>query len=254
MYIYIALCYFISLTSHFPISLNLHYVPLFCLISRERERERGLGYGRASYFGRCVSYFTGLIGRFFNRHWGNLKTWIGIVLNLFGLYKKWIMLKMYRVATGFVQENADQNASIDVQQHHTRSHVCSSVWSVVPNVFVYQMELMATSNLALAITTGRPSKVAPSALNYVLNYFSSTCNLYLLIIFQEPNFIQLYLYIYTTLHYVSSNVFTTPSLYIMYSLVSLTSSRLQIYYFFLFVLPLWNILHFYNFCPKISSI
>ncbi|GKC42433.1 hypothetical protein Tco_1060155, partial [Tanacetum coccineum] len=46
------------------------------------------------------------------------------------------------IAFADVAQIASQNVPTDAQQHRTRSHACSSVKSVVPNVCVYQMAFM----------------------------------------------------------------------------------------------------------------
>ncbi|XVF71409.1 hypothetical protein PTKIN_Ptkin12aG0034600 [Pterospermum kingtungense] len=68
-------------------------------------------------------------------------------------------------ALSFVLQIVNQDAHIDAQQHHTKSHACSSASSAVPNAYASLLVLMATSKSALATTIGRPRKEDPSALN-----------------------------------------------------------------------------------------
>ncbi|KAL7223526.1 hypothetical protein ACSBR1_025056 [Camellia fascicularis] len=70
-----------------------------------------------------------------------------------------------RDTIGFVLQIEDQDVHIDAQQHHTRSHACSSASSAAQNAFVCPLALMAINKHALATTTGRPNKMAPNALN-----------------------------------------------------------------------------------------
>ncbi|KAF1860077.1 hypothetical protein Lal_00027930 [Lupinus albus] len=54
-------------------------------------------------------------------------------------------------------QNAIHVVNIDAQKQSTGSiHACSIAQSVVPNAYVYLLELMATSKFVLAIITGRP--------------------------------------------------------------------------------------------------
>ncbi|KAF1880992.1 hypothetical protein Lal_00023022 [Lupinus albus] len=66
-------------------------------------------------------------------------------------------------STNHFPNNVGHVAHRDAQKHSTRSHACSSAKSVVPSVYVFLLELMATSKFVLAITTGRPKEEDPNA-------------------------------------------------------------------------------------------
>ncbi|CAK9144900.1 unnamed protein product, partial [Ilex paraguariensis] len=63
-----------------------------------------------------------------------------------------------RVTIGFVLQIADQDVAIVAQQHHIRSHACSSARNAAPNACAFLRALTATNKHALATTTGRPRK------------------------------------------------------------------------------------------------
>ncbi|TKY53415.1 hypothetical protein E2542_SST24945 [Spatholobus suberectus] len=54
-------------------------------------------------------------------------------------------------------------ARTDARTHSTRSRVCSSAKSAVPNACVCHLELTATRRSARATTTGRPKGEDPNA-------------------------------------------------------------------------------------------
>uniref|UniRef100_A0A803L978 Legume lectin domain-containing protein n=1 Tax=Chenopodium quinoa TaxID=63459 RepID=A0A803L978_CHEQI len=49
---------------------------------------------------------------------------------------------------------------------NTANHACFSATNAAGSAFVFHQASMATSKFALATTTGRPNRVAPSALNF----------------------------------------------------------------------------------------
>ncbi|KAL8240349.1 hypothetical protein R6Q59_013704 [Mikania micrantha] len=64
--------------------------------------------------------------------------------------------------TGFVQKIVNPDVHTDALQHHTRSHACSSVKSVVPNACACHQVFMGTNTSVPATTTGRLRKANPS--------------------------------------------------------------------------------------------
>ncbi|GFQ02889.1 protein gast1 [Phtheirospermum japonicum] len=64
----------------------------------------------------------------------------------------------------FNLKNVHQDAQIDAQRHHSRSHAWSSAKNVVQSVCVCHLAHMGTSKFALATTTGKPRKVDQNAL------------------------------------------------------------------------------------------
>jgi formate dehydrogenase assembly factor FdhD len=64
-------------------------------------------------------------------------------------------------------QNAGKGVHIGVRQLLTKSRACSSAKSAAQNVCVFLPGLMETNKFALATTTGRLSKAAPSALDHL---------------------------------------------------------------------------------------
>ncbi|KAK4278015.1 hypothetical protein QN277_015918 [Acacia crassicarpa] len=63
----------------------------------------------------------------------------------------------------FVLQIASPSVTTDALQLHTRSLACSSVRNAALNACVFLLVRTATSNPALATTTGRPRKEDPNA-------------------------------------------------------------------------------------------
>jgi len=67
----------------------------------------------------------------------------------------------------FIHQNAGEGVHIGVRPLLTRNHACFSVKSAAQSVCVFLPELMETNKYALATTTGKLSKAAPSALDHL---------------------------------------------------------------------------------------
>ena len=65
-----------------------------------------------------------------------------------------------------IMQIASPNVLTDALPHPIRSLACSSVRNVVLSACVYLQVRTATSNLALATTTGRPRKEDQNALEH----------------------------------------------------------------------------------------
>ncbi|KAJ0042671.1 hypothetical protein Pint_18580 [Pistacia integerrima] len=76
----------------------------------------------------------------------------------------WLRFMVVVIIITLNHQIATQSVSIDAQQHHTRSHACSSAKSAATNAFACLLVFTATSKFALATTTGRPRKEDPNAL------------------------------------------------------------------------------------------
>ncbi|CAN0901680.1 hypothetical protein LINGRAHAP2_LOCUS21555 [Linum grandiflorum] len=71
--------------------------------------------------------------------------------------------------------NAGRSARGGVVERSTGSHVCSSATSAAQSACACLLGSTGTRECALATTTGRPSKEAPSALNQ--NFIAFMCRL-----------------------------------------------------------------------------
>ncbi|KAL9398300.1 hypothetical protein Peur_007261 [Populus x canadensis] len=80
--------------------------------------------------------------------------------------------RMAPLKGALILKSADLVALVDAPRQPSRSHACSSARSAVPSACVCLLELMGTSNLVPATTTGRPRGEAPSALEDLINRFS----------------------------------------------------------------------------------
>ncbi|TKY53408.1 hypothetical protein E2542_SST24938 [Spatholobus suberectus] len=74
-----------------------------------------------------------------------------------------VKIKMVHVDSCMKFQIAVLVAQTDARTHNTRSRVCFSAKSVVPNACVCHLELMATRRSARATTTGRPKGEDPNA-------------------------------------------------------------------------------------------
>ncbi|KAK9106038.1 hypothetical protein Scep_022882 [Stephania cephalantha] len=74
---------------------------------------------------------------------------------------------------GSIQPIAIVGALTAARRLRIGSHACSSASSAAPSAFVFLLEHMATSRHALVTITGRPRRVAPSALEAlsVIQYY-----------------------------------------------------------------------------------
>lgn len=62
---------------------------------------------------------------------------------------------IFKKKIGYILQIVYQSAHIDAQIHNIGSHVCSFAKNVVQNAFVFLLELMGTSKLALVTIIGR---------------------------------------------------------------------------------------------------